>query len=54
MTKQFRLMFNVPSAELQSFTASLEEAGFSQVSSSPVEYKTTPDADGLPDEMDFR
>ena len=31
MTKKFRLMFDVPDAELQSFTASLEEAGFAPV-----------------------
>ena len=51
MTKKFRLMFDVPDAELQSFTASLEEAGFAPVFSEPVKYKDSPD-DGIT-EMEF-
>lgn len=35
MTKQFRLLFKVPIFEAQSFTESLEEAGFSQVVTRP-------------------
>ena len=51
MTKKFRLMFDVPDAELQSFTASLEEAGFAPVFSEPVKYKDSPD-EGIT-EMEF-
>ena len=36
MTKQFKLLFKVPELEVLSFTASLTEAGFSQVVSRPM------------------
>ncbi len=51
MTKQFRLLFSVPDAELQSFTASLGEAGFSQLHSEPA--KINASNDNNPNEMAF-
>ena len=36
-------MFNVPDAELESFKASLVEAGFAPVFSEQVEYNNSPD-----------
>ena len=45
MTKKFRLMFAVPDAELESFKASLVEAGFAPVFSEQVEYNNSPDDD---------
>ena len=41
MTKRFKLLFDVPITEVQGFTASLKEAGFSQVISRPIKVKPT-------------
>ena len=53
MTKKFRLMFDEPDAELESFTASLVEAGFAPVFSEQVEYNNSPDEAQVVDEVAF-
>jgi hypothetical protein len=53
MTKQFKLLFKVPQLEVLSFTASLTEAGFSQVVSRPMKAKPTSDEAQVGDEVVF-
>lgn len=53
MTKQFKLLFKVPQVEVQGFTASLTEAGFSQVVSRPMKAKSTSNEPQVGDEVSF-
>ena len=53
MTKQFKLLFSVPQSEVLSFTASLTEAGFSQVVSRPMKANPTSHEAQVGDEVAF-